>query len=331
MRKRSFYRAAIGGFWVAACMALMAGAAAEARPQQSFESWMQALRAEARAKGISQTTVSAALHDRVAPIGRIVELDRKQPESTITFATYAQRTITQDRVNKGRRLMQENKQSLMRASEATGVQPEVIVALWGIETSYGANTGGFDVVPALVTLAYDGRRSDYFRSEVMKALQIIDQGHISADNMKGSWAGAMGQCQFMPSSFLRFAVDGDGDGRKDIWTTRADVFASTANYLKQSGWDAYMPVVTEVKLPNGFNYNQVENKTKLRIEQWRAQGVTDLQGRPVEGAYSVRIGKPRGEGNRYFMIYDNYDVVLKWNNSSYFAASVGLLANAIKP
>ena len=192
-----------------------------------FSSWLRQLEAEALQKGISRDTVDMALAN-VRPIPRVIELDRKQPEGTMTFAKYRKNVITQDRIDKGRALYRQHRAELDRAATNYGVPAQYIVALWGIETSYGNNTGGFGVIPALATLAYDGRRSSYFRAELMEALQILDQGHINLENMRGSWAGAMGQNQFMPTSFKRFAVDGNNDGRRDIWTTLPDVFSSTA-------------------------------------------------------------------------------------------------------
>ncbi|HSK40595.1 MAG TPA: lytic murein transglycosylase, partial [Arenibaculum sp.] len=201
-----------------------------------FAAWVGDLRREAVGRGISTCVLDAALHG-VAPLPRVIELDRKQPERTITFARYLDRVVTPARVRRGRALHAEHRALLEEIGHRYGVQPRFIVALWGIETDFGRNTGGFDVIAALATLAYDGRRSAYFRSELLDALEILEQGHVRPEAMKGSWAGAMGQCQFMPSSFRRYAVDADGDGRRDIWSTLPDVFASTANYLGQAGWN----------------------------------------------------------------------------------------------
>jgi membrane-bound lytic murein transglycosylase B len=184
----------------------------------TYAQWLEGVRREAAQKGISQKTIAAGLSG-ISFVPRIIELDRKQPESRLTFAQYRKNLINDARIQKGRQMLRAHRQELEKASAQYGVQPEVIVALWGMETNYGANTGGFDVIEALATLAYDGRRSEYFRGELFKALKIIDEGHITHVNMKGSWAGAMGQNQFMPSSFFMFAEDGNGDGRRDIWKT----------------------------------------------------------------------------------------------------------------
>lgn len=201
-----------------------------------FQAWVSDVKKEAVAQGISPKTV----HDAFAAVShneRVIQLDRKQPESKLTLEEYLAKTVTEQRINQGRELLAENKVILDGIAHKYNVPPQYIIALWGIETSYGNNTGGFSTIEALATLAYDGRRSDYFRGELMSALKIIDQGHIAVYDMEGSWAGAMGQCQFMPSSFLAYAVDHDGDGKRDIWNTEADVFASIANYLHSSGWN----------------------------------------------------------------------------------------------
>ena len=197
---------------------------------ETFDAWLAGLRQDALAQGVSKATVDAALSN-IQPIPRVIELDRKQPEGTMTFAKYQGRVINQQRINTGQHLRNKHRNELEAISRETGVPSQVIVALWGIETSYGDNTGGFKVVPALATLAHEGRRAKFFRKELMNALKIIDEGHISAAEMKGSWAGAMGQNQFMPSSFHAYAVDGNGDGKRDIWGTLPDVFASTANFI----------------------------------------------------------------------------------------------------
>ena len=195
-----------------------------------FATWLAALRQEANGRGIASATLDEAFAD-IRLIPRVIELDRNQPEFKLTFRQYMDRVVPAKRVNKGRQKFAENKDLLSKVGQRYKVQPRFVVALWGIETDFGRISGGFKVIPALTTLAFDGRRSRYFRGELMHALSIIDDGHITADKMMGSWAGAMGQSQFMPSSFVHHAVDFNGDGRRDIWTTKADVFASAANYL----------------------------------------------------------------------------------------------------
>lgn len=299
---------------------------------KDFSSWLTELQNEARAKGISSATISQALPASLKPIPRIVELDRKQPEKTKTLEQYLTGAVSQKRVDGGRAQMAEYKTLLQNVSDAFGVQKEVIVALWGVETSYGSNTGGFDIVTALATLAYDGRRSAFFREELFNALRILDEEHISHHKMKGSWAGAMGQCQFMPSSFLRFAVDFNKDGKRDIWGTQADVFASTANYLSQSGWKKNEPWGHQVQLPSGFDRNLIGTSIRRSLQAWHDAGVRMLGGKsiPFEGALEASIIQPDGAGTPAFVVYDNYRVILKWNKSNYFATSVGLLSDRLK-
>lgn len=297
---------------------------------QSFEQWVSAFKVEAAQKGISSSLLDQAFVG-VQPKSRIIELDRKQPEGKLTFAQYKKRVISQARIDKGRRLYREHKALLDRVSAQYGVQPQYIVALWGIETSYGKITGGFNVVEALATLAYDGRRSEFFRKELVKALKIIDGGHISLANMKGSWAGAMGQNQFMPSSFHAYAVDGNGDGKRDIWGSLPDVFASTANYLSTSGWKADERWGRKVRVPADFPKSLTGRKVKKSILQWKGMGVTKADGSPLPHAPGIRasIVRPDGAAGDAYMTYGNYDVIMKWNRSTYFATSVGTLADLI--
>ena len=212
-----------------------AGSAETATTNADFQQWLAGFKERAIQNGISRSTVNKALKIS-EPLSRVITLDKKQPEKKLTMDEYLASVISKARITKGRELYAENKELLDKISAKYNVEPEFIVALWGLETGYGKNTGGFNVVNALATLAYEGRRREFFESELTSALLIIDQGHISPSEMKGSWAGAMGQCQFMPSSFLAYAVDYDGDGKTDIWNNKKDVFASIANYLSTVGW-----------------------------------------------------------------------------------------------
>jgi membrane-bound lytic murein transglycosylase B len=300
---------------------------ADANPQ-SFDAWLNDLRQEAQAKGISARTLDSALTG-VQPIDRVLELDRKQPEFTLTFRDYLARVVNDARVEKGKRLLDENRALLDKVGKQFGVQPRFIVALWGIESDFGRLTGGFPVIAALATLAYDGRRSAFFRTELLNALRIIDQGHIAAGNMTGSWAGAMGQSQFMPSSFLNFAVDYDGDGRRDIWTTLPDVFGSIANYLSKSGWNEEQTWGRPVSLPPGFPNDQATLQVKKSLAEWNAQGVRKIDGSPLPARdLQASVIKP-GDGEDAFLAYDNFRVIMKWNRSQFFATAVGTLADRL--
>lgn len=295
----------------------------------SFDTWLARFKGEARQAGISEGTLSSAL-DGIAPVHKVVELDRKQPEWKKTFAEYKRGIVSQDRITRGRQLMGDYKQTLDDVAERSGVPAEFIVALWAIETNYGTNTGGFKIIPALATLAWEGRRASFFKDELLKALKIIDQGHITAADMKGSWAGAMGQNQFMPSSFLAYAVDYNGDGKRDIWKTRGDVFASTANYLRQSGWQSGQRWGRRVQLPSGFQSSYVKNKTRLSVTEWSRLGIKDITGENLPSENMLgQIVAPDGVTGEAYLVYDNYQVIMKWNRSTYFATSVGLLADAL--
>lgn len=312
----------------ALAFATAVGAAPTADAGEDFATWLQGLRAEAAEKGIRDEILDAALTG-IEPIPRVIELDRNQPEFKLTFQQYMDRVVPDSRVKKGRAKYAENKDLLEATAKKYGVQARFLVAFWGIETDFGRVTGGFKVVPALATLAHDGRRSAYFRKELLNALTILNQGHIAPDAMMGSWAGAMGQPQFMPSSFLNFATDGNGDGKKDIWTAKPDVFASAANYLSNSGWRGDQTWGRRVTLPAGFDSGLVGLDMKKRISDWQALGVrradgTDLPTRDLQASIVQA-----GDSGPHFMVYDNFRAILKWNRSTYFAVAVGTLADKI--
>jgi membrane-bound lytic murein transglycosylase B len=297
--------------------------------ESNFEQWVKGFKAEAIEQGISSSLVDKAFQG-VTPISRVLELDRKQPESTMTFGEYRQRIVSPQRIARGREMMAQHRDLLHIVSQRYGVQPRFIVALWGIETNYGKNSGGYRMIDALATLAFDGRRSQYFRTELLNAFRILEGGHTSLDTMKSSWAGAMGQCQFMPSSFLKLAVDFDGDGRKDIWNTPADVFASAANYLAQSGWRGTQIWGRRAQLPVGFDSNQASLNISKPLQVWQKMGIRNRDGRDLPFApLNASIVLPDGKGGPAYLVYDNYRVIMKWNRSTYFATSVGLLADAL--
>lgn len=308
---------------------LTAGAAGAQSDDAQFLAWLEGLRAEALAGGISATTLDRSLAG-VTPIPRVIELDRHQPESTITFEKYQDRIVNPTRIRIGRERLAQHRALLDEIGSKFGVQPRFIVALWGIETNFGQFTGGFSVIGALATLAYDGRRSKYFRGELLKALQIVEEGHIDPAEMKGSWAGAMGQSQFMPSSFLNFAHDYDGDGAKDIWNTQEDVFASAANYLKGVGWRDDITWGRKVRLPADFDPALISLDVAKPLAEWQALGVRRLDGRDLPTRnITGSVLRPGGDGGEAFLVYDNYRAILRWNRSHYFAMAVGQLSDRI--
>lgn len=312
---------------------------------KDFPAWLEGLRAEALSRGISRDTVAVAL-EGLQPVPRILELDQRQPEFTLTLRQYLDRAVSDARIKQGRARYAENRALLEEVGRKFGVQPRFIVALWGIETNFGQNQGGFPVVQALATLAFDGRRSAYFRGELFNALKILDEDHIKPAAMVGSWAGAMGQSQFMPSSFLTFAVDYDGDGRRDIWGTRADVFASAANYLKKSGWRDDQTWGREVRLPANFGATlkqvmpaeppagcraQRFISERKPLREWQKLGVrrTDGGDLPQRGDILASLAVPEGEQGPALLVYENFRTTLKWNCSILFATAVGTLADRI--
>lgn len=298
--------------------------------EPDFAKWRSELREEAVAQGIRAETFDKAFQD-VVPIPRVIELDRRQPEFTMTFDQYISRVVNDKRIEEGRRKLAENHPLLEEVGAKFGVQPRFIVALWGIETGYGRHTGGFPVIASLATLAFDGRRSAFFRKELLISLKILDDGHISPERMKGSWAGAMGQNQFMPSSFARRAIDYDGDGRRDIWTSKPDVFASTANYLSAAGWRDDITWGRAVRIPENLDLSLTGRKIKKKIGEWQNLGVRQLDGSdlPSRQLNSSIVLLDEGKRKPAFLIYDNFEAILKWNRSDFFAVAVGYLADRI--
>ena len=294
--------------------------------------WLEKFKIRAEKSGISKKTIDETLN-QVKIIPRVVELDRKQPEFTLTLSQYLNNVVSKKRTQKGISKIRENWILLENVSKKYKVQPRFIIALWGIETDYGRISGGFPVIDSLVTLAYDGRRGRYFSKELLNALKIIDEGHISYEEMKGSWAGAMGQTQFMPSSFLSYAEDYNNDGKKDIWKTKEDALASAANYLSKLKWDNNETWGREVIVNDNFYLTDAELtlKNKKKINEWQALGVrridgTDLPKKNIEG-YLIKIND--NNKTRYFLVYKNFKKILKWNTSNYFAIAVGILSDSI--
>ena len=312
---------------LALCAASAGGPAKAATAD--FDAWLDGLKSEARGAGISQATLDRALAN-IEPIERVIELDRKQPEFTQTFWGYLDKRVTPQRVDRARQLLATHKDLLARVEAAYGVQPRFLVSFWGLESNFGDYTGGFPVIGALVTLAYDERRADFFRAEVLNALRIIDQGHIGADAMQGSWAGAMGQVQFLPSTFVRHAVDFDGDGRRDLWHSLPDVFASAANYLRAIGWHGDETWGREVRLPQDFDYDLSDLTLRRPLAAWQALGVRRIDGRDLPQAdLKASLILPAGHMGPAFMVYGNFRSILSWNRSILYAVAVGHLADRI--
>ncbi len=312
--------------------------------EAGFNDYVTELKKEALAQGYTQALIDESFA-KVKFHKRAVAADRKQPEKVETLDTYLPKRVPSWKVKKARELFKEHHAILTKIGNDYAVQPRFIVALWGLETNFGKFTGGYNVISALATLAYEGRREVFFKKQLWAALTILDEGHISIENMKGSWAGAMGQNQFMPTSFLAYAVDGDGDGKKDIWQNQIDIFASMANYLKKEGWNDDLTWGRQVKLPENFdtslaipkntgsrkNWLKAWQKTEKTLSQWQALGVrrTDGTNLPNVGIKAALIF-PDGENGRAYLAYDNYKSLMHWNLSYYFVSSVGHLSDRIK-
>jgi len=321
--------------FAAALVALLlplAAVAEEAQPQpqpKDFTTFLGEVKAEAAAKGIGASATAAL--DGVEPIERVIELDRRQPEFTLTFEQYLSGVASPQKVAKGRQLLAENRALLDAIGKRYGVQPRFIVALWGMESDYGRLTGNYPLLASLATLAWEGRRATFFRGELMNALTILDQGHITADKMIGSWAGAMGQCQFMPSTFLKWAQDWDGDGRRDIWANRGDVLASTANYLAGIGWKGDQTWGRAVKLPAKFDRKLAGLDTKKTLAEWSRLGVKGGDGKPLpkKSQEASLVFADGDKGGPPFLVYDDFRALRTWNRSTIFALAAGHLADRI--
>lgn len=293
--------------------------------QQGFASWRAQFRNQALAAGITSETFDFAMAG-IKPIPRIIELDHAQPEVKLRFSDYVRKLVSEQRRAAVREHLEEERDLLEQVGRRFRVQPRFIVALWGIETDFGQFPGDYPVIAALATLAYNGRRAALFSRELIAALRIVQRDDIPPNKLRGSWAGAMGQCQFMPSSFLAYAVSFHGGGRPDIWNNRADVFASIANYLARLGWRDGESWGRYVDAPDALS-DLVGLGTWKSLGEWQRLGVRRSDGGPLPAtAQSASLLMPEGEGGPSLLVYGNFRTLLRWNNSQAFATSVGLLA-----
>lgn len=262
-----------------------------------FAAWLRGVKADAMKAGVDASTAEQALGS-VEQVPKVLELAHNQPEFKMTFERYMELVVSPQRVAKGREMLKANRALVERFAGPAGIPPSIVVAFWGIESNYGEKLGDFEVIPALATLSYNGFRASFFRQQLIAALKILAQGHIGLHAMKGSWAGAMGQCQFIPTTFLLYAADGDGDGRYDIWTNKADVFATTVNHLKHIGWR-----------PNlGWGHEVEPSATAPKGE---------------------RIVRPSGPNGPAYRTTANFQAILRWNQSDFFGLAVGTLSDRI--
>jgi membrane-bound lytic murein transglycosylase B len=304
--------------------------------QESFPEWLAGLKSQAVAEGIDEALLERVLAG-IQPIDKVLELDRHQPEFTMSFHDYMEHVVNKNRVKGGRERLARHRAAIGRIAEQEGVPAGQIVAMWGIESDFGRSTGTFQVLPALATLAYDGRRSAYFRGELLQALKMVAQG-VPPARMRGSWAGAMGQCQFMPSTYLNFARSADGQGEPDIWSKPDDVWASTAHYLAGLAWKRGEPWGMAAKLPKRGMAPVLFGLDQARpLQDWTRLGVRRPDGKKLAGDPELRLALIRvdsgkdgkgGEGPAY-LVGDNFRALLHWNRSFFFAVAAGTLADRI--
>jgi membrane-bound lytic murein transglycosylase B len=323
--------------------AVASSAPAVIKDEAGFAKYAALLREEAQQRGYSKALIEEVF-STLSFHPRAVVADKGQPEFVETLDTYLPKRVNQARIDMARKMYREHRTELAQVERKYGVPARFIVSLWGLESAFGRITGNFSVPSALATMAYEGRREAFFKSEFFLALDILAEGHIELAQMKGSWAGAMGHTQFMPSSFMKYAQDGDGDGHKDIWTNRSDAFASIANYLKTEGWQPGLTWGRRVQLPKNFDYSLVIptgskdraqwlqwwQQSERSLAQWQQLGVRTMDGGALpKRAINAALVMPDNKEGRAYLAYQNYQTLMHWNRSYYFVSSVGYLADLI--
>lgn len=300
----------------------------EAEHQQKFARWVAEFRASARAAGIDEATLQSAFGG-VRFLARVVTLDRAQPEFTRTPWAYLDSAVSAQRIARGQEKLQQLRPQVEPIAARYGVPVEILFAIWGMESNYGSNVGDIPTIDALATLGFEGRREAWAQGQLLAALKILQNRDIERAQMIGSWAGAMGQTQFLPSNFLAYAVDADGDGRRDIWGSVPDVMASTANFLARSGWQAGQPWWTEVRLPQGFDHARADADVRQPATRWASEGVQTMNGAPLPALEGASILLPAGARGPAFLVGPNFRTILRYNNSTSYALGVGLLAQRL--
>lgn len=299
-----------------------------ATASQDFDNWCQGFRNEALAAGISAYVLDQAFAG-LSPDPEVIAADRSQPEFTRPVWEYLEGALSLQRITTGQRLLSQHDELLQRIETRYGIDRYILVAIWGLESNYGRGMGNKSVIRSLATLAHEGRRPDFAKSQLLAALRILQNGDIRLERMNGSWAGAMGQTQFIPTTYQDYAVDFDGDGRRDIWDSTADALASTAHYLQASGWSAQYPWGFEVQLPQNFDYAQADPDIRKPITEWRRLGVR-IPSLPGQDSASGNLLLPAGYRGPAFLVLDNFRSVLRYNNSSSYALAINLLAERFK-
>ncbi|ADM09364.1 hypothetical protein PB2503_06492 [Parvularcula bermudensis HTCC2503] len=308
-----------------------AAAGSAAQSTENFDDFRSEFRQEAIGQGIDP-----AVYDRemraATPLAVVLERNSNQPEFSRPIWAYLDSAVSDTRIANGIAATQRQAAQLDAIEAEYGVDKEIIGAIWGLESSYGAILGDYDIISATATLAYQGRRQSYGRSQLIGALKILQNGYADRSQLKGSWAGAMGQTQFIPTTYLSYAVDEDGDGKRDLWGSYGDVFASTANYLSRSGYEVNAPWGFEVRLPQDFDYATANLQTKRSVGEWLSRGVeapAARLGKTVDLNTTASIIVPAGAAGPAFMVFDNFRAIMRYNNSTAYALGIGLLSDAI--
>ena len=319
-----------GGVFRTSLALLFTGAViSSASANEHFSSCTAALADRAKQEGVSQQIIDE-IFPHLVHQDRVIELDRSQPEFVQTFPGYFSKRVTDWRTEKGKAMYAKHEKLLHKLSDKYGVPPHYLLAFWGLETNFGSYKGKMPVLDSLATLACDKRRSKYFTQEFLVAVKLMQREKLKKDNMVGSWAGAMGHTQFMPSAYTHYAIDGDGDGQVNLWESEEDALSSAANFLASLGWERSFRWGREVKLPEGFNYQESGYKNRKPLSEWHEQGVKKADGSPlVEGETTAYVIVPAGHNGPAFIAYKNFRVIMRWNNSEFYAIAVGVLADRI--
>lgn len=319
-----------GGVFRTSLALLFTGAViSSASANEHFSSCTAALADRAKQEGVSQQIIDE-IFPHLVHQDRVIELDRSQPEFVQTFPGYFSKRVTDWRTEKGKAMYAKHEKLLHKLSDKYGVPPHYLLAFWGLETNFGSYKGKMPVLDSLATLACDKRRSKYFTQEFLVAVKLMQREKLKKDNMVGSWAGAMGHTQFMPSAYTHYAIDGDGDGQVNLWESEEDALSSAANFLASLGWERSFRWGREVKLPEGFNYQETGYKNRKPLSEWHEQGVKKADGSPLgEGETTAYVIVPAGHNGPAFIAYKNFRVIMRWNNSEFYAIAVGVLADRI--
>lgn len=310
---------------------LSAPSIAEELSADAYRAWLVDFKKELTDNGIRPDVIQAVF-PKLTYDEKVVAKDRNQPEFKLTFNDYTKRVITEKKITKARAFYHENKKLIDQIAQDYGIQPKYLLALWGMESHCGEIMGTYYVPSSLSNLAYEGRRREFFKAELMKVFTLLNENKISPEPLKGSWAGAMGQVQFMPSSLVNFGVDYDKDGKIDIWNSKADIFASAANYLQKSGWDETQKWGREVRIDHAKDYGKGNCDLKKPLKEWRDNKITGMNNSPLPALdVEACLIIPDQTSGRAFLVYPNFHVIMKWNKSYFFALGTGLLADKIIP